>query len=150
MELKKAEKSHLAQLEALEERCVSCPWTAAQLQNMMEDPRAAFFVLDDGGTDAGYTAFYTVLDAGYIANVAVAPDYRRRGLGDALVTAKTEEARRRRLTCLTLEVRESNAPARALYEKHGYKAVGIRKNYYEKPTESAILMTLWLTEPDKR
>ena len=66
------------------------------------------------------------------------------------MTAMTEEARRRELSFLTLEVRESNAPARALYEKHGYKAVGIRKNYYEKPTESAILMTLWLTEPDKR
>ena len=150
MELKKAELSHLAQIEALEALCFSCPWTAAQLQNMMEDPRAAFFVLVDGGTVAGYTAFSTVLDEGYIANVAVSPDYRRRGLGDALVSAMTEEARRRELSFLTLEVRESNAPARALYEKHGYGIVGIRKNYYEKPTESAILMTLWLTEPDKR
>ena len=150
MELKKAELSHLAQIEALEEVCFSCPWTAAQLQNMMEDEKAVFLVLVDGDTVAGYTAFSTVLDEGYIANVAVAPEYRRRGLGDALVTAMAEEARRRRLSFLTLEVRESNAPARALYEKHGYKAVGLRKNYYEKPTESAILMTLWLTEPDKR
>ncbi len=150
MELKKAELSHLAQIEALEEACFSCPWTAAQLQNMMEDEKAVFLVLVDGDTVAGYTAFTTVLDEGYIANVAVAPAYRRQGLGDALVTAMAEEARRRELSFLTLEVRESHAPARTLYEKHGYKAVGLRKNYYEKPTESAILMTLWLTEPDKR
>jgi len=150
MELKKAELSHLAQIEALEEVCFSCPWTASQLQNMMEDEKAAFLVAVEGDAVAGYAAFTSVLDEGYIANVAVSPDHRRRGLGDALVRALADEARRRQLSFLTLEVRESNAPARALYEKHGYKAVGLRKNYYEKPTESAILMTLWLTEPDKR
>ena len=82
-----------------------------------------------------------VLDEGYISNVAVHPQWRRQGVADALLDALTEQARQKLLSFLTLEVRESNAPAIALYEKHGFRAVGRRKSYSEKPREDAILMT---------
>ena len=82
-----------------------------------------------------------VLDEGNLDNIAVAPDYRRRGVADALLGAVTGFGRAH-LAALLLEVRASNAPAIALYEKHGFAAVGRRKNYYEAPKEDAILMTL--------
>ena len=78
---------------------------------------------------------------GYVGNLAVRPDRRRQGLGAALVAAMGAAAREKGLAFLTLEVRESNLPARRLYEKCGFAAVGTRKNYYEKPTENAVLMT---------
>ena len=85
-----------------------------------------------------------VLDEGYISNVAVSPECRRQGIGDALIAEMDSRAKRRALSFATLEVRESNAPAIALYSKHGYVPVGTRKNYYDLPRESAILMTKFL------
>ena len=89
----------------------------------------------------GYVWCRFVLDEGDIGNVAVAPGARRRGVGLAILNALSEEAVRRSASFLTLEVRESNAPAVHLYEKNGFTAVGRRKKYYEKPTEDAILMS---------
>ena len=80
--------------------------------------------------------------------VRLAPDYgflplayQAGRVGDALLDALEARAREKNLAFLTLEVREGNAPARALYGKHGFRDVGRRKNYYEKPREDAILMT---------
>ena len=83
-------------------------------------------------------------DEGYISNVAVDPEHRRQGIGGALIAELVRRAQERSLVFLTLEARESNAPARALYAQHGFSDVGVRKNYYEKPREDAILMTLFL------
>ena len=78
--------------------------------------------------------------------MAVSPDARRRGIGDALVSGILERAKKLQLSFVTLEVRESNQGAIALYRKHGFMAVGRRKNYYEQPREDAILMTIYLNE----
>ena len=86
--------------------------------------------------------FRLVLDEGYIGNVAVTPGHRRQGVGDALLAALTALGRERGLAFLTLEVRESNLPARRLYEKHGFRPAGCRRGYYSRPREDAILMTL--------
>ena len=85
-----------------------------------------------------------LLDEGYISNVAVHPDARRQGIGDALIDALAAKAAELELAFLTLEVRESNAPAIALYAKHGFHPVGKRKNYYDAPKEDAVLMTCYL------
>ena len=85
-----------------------------------------------------------VLDEGYVSNVAVDPDCRRMGIADALICEIVSRAKALELSFVTLEVRESNAPARRLYEKHGFENVGLRKNYYDFPKENAILMTLLL------
>ena len=85
-----------------------------------------------------------MLDEGYISNVAVHPDARRQGIGDALIDALAAKAAELELAFLTLEVRESNAPAIALYAKHGFHPVGKRKNYYDAPKEDAVLMTCYL------
>lgn len=109
------------------------------------DPNSHLFLTAEAeGKVVGYVGLMYVLDEGYISNVAVHPDYRRRGIAQALVRALAKRAEAKFLSFVTLEVRESNEGARALYEKCGFKIVGRRKNYYEKPTEDAILMTLHL------
>lgn len=130
------------QIAALEEQCFSLPWTEAQLISQLPDERHEFIAaLDENGRVAGYVGMMFVLDEGYISNVAVDSSLRRRGIGDALIAEMNSRAQKRGLAFVTLEVRESNAPAIALYTKHGYVRVGERKNYYDFPRENAILMT---------
>ena len=86
----------------------------------------------------------SVLDEGSLDNIAVSLDHRRHGVADALMDAAGAWGRARELSFITLEVRASNGPAIALYDKHGFVTVGRRTNYYEKPREDAILMTLVL------
>ncbi len=93
------------------------------------------------GTVLGYAGLQTVLDEGYLNNVAVAPRFRRQGVADELIAAFVRFGQAR-LAFLTLEVRASNAAAIALYEKHGFQPVGRRKDYYDDPAEDAVLMTL--------
>ena len=96
------------------------------------------------GAVLGYIVFSAVLDEGSVDDIAVAPAHRRRGVADALLRDAAQRARENGLREIWLEVRASNAPAAALYEKHGFAEVGRRRNYYEKPREDAILMTLVL------
>ena len=98
-------------------------------------------IAEEGGELLGYVWARFVLDEGDIGNVAVAPGFRRRGAGAALLKALLEEAARRQAAVVQLEVRESNLAARRLYEKNGFETVGKRKNYYEKPAEDAILIS---------
>ena len=97
---------------------------------------------------AGFIGMNHVLDEGYIGNVAVYPEFRRLGIGRALVEAMTAEAEKLGLSFLTLEVRESNAAARTLYGKCGYRDVSVLKNYYQKPKENGVIMTLSLAQED--
>jgi ribosomal-protein-alanine N-acetyltransferase len=89
----------------------------------------------------GYAGLETVLDEGYITNIAVRPDARRQGVASALLGVFLRFSGAHKLSFLTLEVRESNAAAIALYAGHGFSAVGRRKNYYDDPREDAVLMT---------
>ena len=135
---------HIPQIEEIERECFSRPWTAEQLRSQMRDAQHEFIAAVDGGRVLGYVGLMYVLDEGYISNVAVHPDARRQGIGDTLIDALAAKAAELELAFLTLEVRESNAPAIALYAKHGFHPVGKRKNYYEAPKEDAVLMTCYL------
>ena len=139
-----AREELLPQIQTIEQQSFSVPWTETMLRLQLEPDSHVFLTAEKDGTVVGYVGLIYVLDEGYVSNVAVHPDWRRRGAADALLTALEQRAKMLRLSFLTLEVRESNAPAIALYEKHGYRDVGRRKNYYEKPTEDAIIMTLKL------
>lgn len=135
---------HITQIEEIERKCFSRPWTVGQLRSQMRDAQHEFIATMDGGRVLGYVGLMYVLDEGYISNVAVHPDARRQGIGDTLIDALAAKAAELELAFLTLEVRESNAPAIALYAKHGFHPVGKRKNYYEAPKEDAVLMTCYL------
>ena len=135
-------ETQLEQIEKIEQQCFSCPWTLDQLRSQLSDERHVFLAaVDAGGTVLGYVGMMFVLDEGYISNVAVAPDFRRQGVADALISALMTRAEELNLAFVTLEVRAGNEPAKALYAKHGFVPVGRRKNYYDLPKEDAILMT---------
>lgn len=138
------EDKHFEQILEIEKQCFSVPWTKQQLLSQFPDNMHVFIVAVNGEKVLGYVGMMYVLDEGYISNVAVSPECRRMGIGDALIDKLLSRAEALELAFVTLEVRESNAPARALYQKHGFTDVGQRKNYYNFPTEDAILMTTFL------
>lgn len=133
---------HIPQIAALERACFSHPWSEDMLQEELWNDAAVIVAAEgEDGTVLGYAGLQTVLDEGYINNVAVDPRFRRQGVADELIAAFVRFGKAK-LAFLTLEVRASNAPAIALYEKHGFQEVGRRKDYYDDPKEDAILMTL--------
>lgn len=135
------DRGHVPQVAALEKACFSTPWSEDMLSEALFNPQSSFIVAEDGeGGVLGYAGLQVVLDEGYINNVAVEPAARRHGVGEALleVFCRFGDAH---LAFLTLEVRQSNGAAIALYEKHGFLEAGRRKNYYQNPREDAIIMT---------
>lgn len=143
-EIKPMTAEYIPRAAALERACFSHPWSEELLREELESPNAVILAaVGEDGALLGYAGLRTVLDEGYINNVAVDGRFRRRGVADALIDALADFGRDR-LAFLTLEVRASNAPAIALYAKHGFRSVGRRKSYYDDPKEDAILMTLEL------
>ena len=131
----------LAELEAL---CFSRPAPLEVLRGQLGSDRHLLLAAWADDALAGYAGLMHVLDEGYIMNVAVAPACRRLGVGTVLLDALKARARDLALSFLTLEVRVSNAAARALYESCGFVEVGRRPDYYEKPVEDALLLTTFL------
>lgn len=139
------DERHLPALAEIERACFHVPWSENALRK--ELGKGLFLVAEDENqTVCGYVGCQTVLDEGYITNVAVSPDFRRQGIGRLLIQTLTERAQQAQLAFVTLEVRASNDPAIALYTAAGYEPVGRRKNFYRSPTEDAILMTLQLRD----
>lgn len=142
MLIRDAREDDLPRIESLEQQCFSIPWTREMLLYQLNDKGHIFLVAQLDDTVAGYIGVQHVLDEGYVTNVCTAPLYHRRGVGRALLGRAIELGVSHNLAFLTLEVRDGNAPARALYEEMGFKTMGRRKKYYEKPVEDAIIMTL--------
>ena len=133
---------HLDEVAELERVCFSVPWSRNMLAEELDNALSAFLVaLDDEGKVVGYAGVQVILDEGYITNVAVRPDWRRRGVAAQLLKVFLDFAQGNKLAFLTLEVRESNHAAIILYGRHGFRSVGRRRNYYEHPREDAIIMT---------
>ena len=133
-----------AQIAQLEKLCFSEPWSERQLLETMEDPKGVLYVAvqDDDGQVLGYAGLHDIVGEGYVDNIAVFPQFRGQGIGEALTRALVEYMRCASLEFLTLEVRASNLPAISLYEKLGFRQEGRRKNFYRHPTEDARIMTL--------
>jgi len=132
--------SHVAQIAALEKICFSDPWSEKSVASELDNKLAFWLVATEGETVAGYIGSQTVLDETDMMNVAVHPDFRRQGIAEALVNELVENLKKMGSHCLTLEVRASNAPAIALYEKLGFSEIGRRKNYYRNPREDALIL----------
>ena len=132
----------ISQIVEVEKRCFSLPWTAEQLAGQIKDAQHEFIAaISPDGTVLGYVGMMYVLDEGYISNVATDLPWRRQGIADALIGRLCAICEGLRLSFVSLEVRAGNVPAIALYEKHGFARAGLRKNYYERPREDAIIMT---------
>ena len=149
--IRSASEKDLDALVELEKACFSVPWTHEQLVGELPDERHEFLLaVGAEGELLGYIGMMCVLDEGYISNVAVAPEARREGTGRSLVRQMLRRAAERGLSFVTLEVRESNAPAITLYASEGFALVGRRKNYYERPREDALLMTCFLNGKEEK
>lgn len=135
------DRSHLAGVAELERLCFSTPWNEAMLEEELYNDTASFIVAEgEDGSVLGYAGLHVILDEGYIDNVAVRPSCRRMGIADQLLSVFIRFGQAN-LAFLTLEVRPSNTPAVALYQKHGFQEAGRRPNYYDNPKEDALLLT---------
>lgn len=132
---------HAAQTAQLERLCFSRPWSEQALLDETQNPNAVFLAAVEGEKLLGYCGMHFAAGECYMDNVAVFPAHRREGVGEALVSALLEEAKRAGGEFLSLEVRPSNTGAVRLYEKLGFSEVGRRKNFYAQPREDALLMT---------
>lgn len=132
---------YISDLAEIEQECFSTPWTEAGLNEELINPHARFFVAVLEDKTAGYIGSHNVAGECYITNVAVSEKYRRLGIGEALVDSLLKAAAAEKWEFVSLEVRESNSSAIALYSSCGFEKVGCRKNFYAKPIENAIIMT---------
>ena len=140
MMIETMKSSHVAQIAQLEKICFSDPWSENSIASELENKLAFWLVAVEGETVAGYIGSQTVVGETDMMNVAVHPDFRRRGIAEALISTLIDNLKQMESHCLTLEVRASNAPAIALYEKLGFSEIGRRKNYYRNPREDALIL----------
>ena len=115
------------------------PWSRRSFASLLDDPPVRFTVACAPAV-VGYVVTWLVADEGEVANLAVAPDRRRQGIGQILLDEAMAGARTGGARSLYLEVRESNTAARALYGARGFRAVGRRPSYYRNPREDALLL----------
>ncbi len=140
MIIRTMQKGDVAAVAALEAQIFSMPWSAAGFADTLPREDVIFLVAYEQDELLGYVGIYCMLDEGEITNVAVAPAARRRGIARALLTELKQQLACRNVTQIVLEVRVSNEPAIRLYEQMGFSVLGVRKNFYEKPTEDAYIM----------
>lgn len=140
MIIRTMQKGDVAAVAALEAQIFSMPWSAAGFADTLPREDIIFLVAYEQDELLGYVGIYCTLDEGEITNVAVAPAARRRGIARALLTELKQQLACRNVARIVLEVRVSNEPAIRLYEQMGFSVLGVRKNFYEKPTEDAYIM----------
>lgn len=133
--------AHIDGVCKIEEACFAHPWSRQSVESELANENSVFIVAVEGEKVIGYIGMSVVIDEGYIFNVAVNADFRRKGVGTALINELVTYGKKNNLCFITLEVRESNQAAISLYSDFGFIRVGERKNYYSDPAENAILMT---------
>ena len=132
--------SHVDAIAELEKVCFSDPWSVNSITAELNNRLSLWLVAMNGDQLVGYVGSQSVMGWADMMNIAVAPDYRRRGIAEKLIDQLSIRLKENKVTCLTLEVRASNGPAIALYEKLGFQQVGRRPNYYRNPKEDALIL----------
>ena len=137
-----AEEKDLPAMAEVERRCFHTPWSEESLRDdLTGNPLSVYMVLEaESGDVAGYMSLWRILDEGHINNVAVLPEYRRRGGASEMLEFMLEYSEKNGISSHTLEVRVSNEGAIGLYRKFGFKEAGVRKGYYEDNGEDALIM----------
>ena len=139
MKTERMTQVHLSDVAELERLCFAEPWSESSLALLTREGGVAFVVCEQDRAIA-YGGMMTVLDEGQITNVAVHPDARRRGYGYMITEALVAYAKECGLSSISLEVRESNEAAIALYRACGFDVCGRRRGFYRKPVEDALIM----------
>lgn len=124
----------------IEEASFSMPWKKEHFRDLVYNDDAVYLVILLDGKIVGCAGYTDAVGEGYVNNVVISEDVRGRGLGRKLMEAVIESGHARGIHDFTLEVRVSNDPAVNLYKSLGFESAGVRKNFYEKPTEDAYVM----------
>lgn len=130
----------ISQVAKIEEASISPPWSEKAFADALDNETAFFVVCESGGAVKGYAGMYMAADEAEITNVAVREDSRRGGVGTGLVEFLIKAGASAGIKRIVLEVRKGNAAGITLYEKLGFRSVGVRKDFYSSPVEDAILM----------
>lgn len=139
MEILLADRSHIPYIASLERATFAEPWSESALDLFFGGDGFCVVCMCDGKL-VGYCTVATVLDEAQIINVATDANYRKRGVACGVLSFMLDECLQRGISSVSLEVREGNAAAIALYERLNFESVGIRKNFYTKPRENALVM----------
>ncbi len=140
IEYRSMTETDVAAVAALEKECFSMPWSERSIAAELNNPLSLWLVAVDGDNLAGYVGSQSVMGEADMMNLAVAPLYRRQGVGEHLAKALVQRLRENAVSCLTLEVRASNDSAIHLYDKLGFVQVGRRPGYYSNPKEDALIL----------
>jgi ribosomal-protein-alanine N-acetyltransferase len=126
----------------IERSSFTTPWSETSFFNEIKNPRSISKVARLGGRIAGYLCASRIIDEGHILTFAVHPEFRKRGIASALIRDILDQLKGEGCRFVFLEVRASNSGARKMYEKFGFRELGVRKNYYLSPVEDGIVMVL--------
>lgn len=131
----------ISKVAELETRLFSDSWSKSSLRSSLAQENVKMIVaVSEEKQILGYHIFYMSLDEGDVARIAVHPEFRRLGIGEQLLEWMWNYCREVEIVRVLLEVRESNASAIALYQKHGFISLGMRKGYYKEPLENGVIM----------
>lgn len=133
-------KEEFEQIYQIELSCFPSPWSEDSMVQSLENPDNIFLTAKKAGVLIGFICMDRILDEGHITNLAVHPSHRQEGAASALLKKLSDLSLEKGIGSITLEVRVNNTAARNLYEKHGFVAEGIRKNYYPDTKEDALIM----------
>ena len=140
MEYLKMDETHIEAIAELERVCFHDPWSINSISSELHNPLSAWLVAVDEGVVCGYVGSQSVLDGADMMNIAVHPDYRKRGIGSTLIEKLIVLLKEKNVISLSLEVRASNETAIGLYHKMGFEVIGKRPGYYRNPREDAYIM----------
>lgn len=140
MEVRLMQEADLEQVAEIEKASFSKPWSYRAFKEVLDMPNYIYVVGVANKEVLGYGGVYCVLNEANITNVAVKEKIRNRGIGYGILVRLMEEVKKAGMDSITLEVREGNSAAIHLYEQLGFKSSGIRKDFYDKPTENAVIM----------
>lgn len=121
-------------------------WSEADFNGSLTDPTRFFWVAKEEERLLGFCGLSQSFEQGDILNIGVCPDARGKGIGSALLRQAIQTFGEQSGKVLFLEVRASNTAARALYEKFGFRQIGIRKGYYQQPVEDGLVYRLEVSE----
>ena len=146
--VKTALLEHLDDILKLENSCFSPPWTEGQLLSEIESEYGIVFAAFDGEDLCAFSVMHMAGDQAELYQIATDPEKRGQGIANMLMQKGIEWSKTQNAESIFLEVRVSNAPAIALYKKHSFENLGIRKKYYTDPVEDAMIMVRKVTEDD--
>lgn len=151
MKIIKADAARLSEILEIEKASFTCPWSEQSFLEAFDSPNITIYAAISGECDTavGFACVLSIGEEAEILNIASSPDFRRMGTGTALLDFAINECVLSGVREFFLEVRESNTPARRLYEKLGFEELGVRKKYYTKPTENAIIMRKSISDAEQ-